>query len=64
MRRKILLLLLVLSLNLSVIFAGHICGQGNMETGEGKAMAWWTLLYERPNPERLPGKVKFWRASK
>lgn len=23
-------------------------------------VAWWTLLYEQPNPEHLPVKVDFW----
>ncbi|MCD8361438.1 MAG: hypothetical protein LUC98_00540 [Lachnospiraceae bacterium] len=62
MRRKMMMWLLILSLNLSVIFAGYACGQGNSKTEDGRAMAWWTLLYERPNPERLPVKVKFWLA--
>ncbi|MCD8197667.1 MAG: hypothetical protein LUE24_10990 [Lachnospiraceae bacterium] len=64
MRRKIMTLLLTLILNISVIFAGYACRQENPETGDEKATAWWTLLYERPNPERLPVKVKFWLASK
>ncbi len=25
-------------------------------------LSWWTLLYERPNPDRLPVKVSFWFA--
>ena len=26
---------------------------------EHQAVAWWTLITERPNPERLPVKVRF-----
>ena len=26
---------------------------------EYRAVAWWTLLTERPNPDRLPVKVRF-----
>ena len=25
-------------------------------------LSWWTLLYERPNPDRLPVKVNLWFA--
>ncbi len=64
MRRKIIIPLLVLSLNLGVALTGSACGQVNPEIEDGKTTAWWTLLYERPNPERLPVKVKFWLASK
>ena len=24
-----------------------------------RMMAWWSLMYERPNPDRLPVEVKF-----
>ena len=24
-----------------------------------RMMSWWSLMYERPNPERLPVEVKF-----
>lgn len=27
-----------------------------------RAVAWWSLMYERPNPEKLPVKVHFWWA--
>ena len=36
--------------------------QAEPEQTEQETWSWWTLLYERPNPERLPVKVSFWFA--
>lgn len=27
-----------------------------------RTVAWWSLMYERPNSEKLPVKVRFWWA--
>ena len=29
---------------------------------QSEKLSWWTLLYERPNPDRLPVKVNLWFA--
>ena len=37
----------------------------NMGSGapdQSEKLSWWTLLYERPNPDRLPVKVNLWFA--
>ncbi|MCD8097557.1 MAG: hypothetical protein LUE31_05890 [Lachnospiraceae bacterium] len=62
MRRKITTLLLILFL-LSTA-GGYTLGETLRETNGTETMAWWSLLYERPNPERLPVKVSFWLASR
>jgi len=57
MRARIGILLLVMVLG----FSGSACLNRNMER-ETEKLSWWTLLYERPNPDRLPVKVSFWFA--
>lgn len=29
------------------------------QTEPVKVMAWWSLMYEKPNPEKFPVKVRF-----
>lgn len=35
---------------------------GSGASNQSEKLSWWTLLYERPNPDRLPVKVKLWFA--
>lgn len=74
MRIRIGILLLVMVLG----FSGSAWLNGNMERESAPAaseqntvtdmperpekISWWTLLYERPNPDQLPVKVNFWFA--
>lgn len=65
MRWKITILvwMLVFGLSGSIwIDQQWINPQTESEQTEQETWSWWTLLYERPNPERLPVKVSFWFA--
>ncbi|MDD5797696.1 MAG: hypothetical protein PUD21_04075 [Clostridiaceae bacterium] len=35
---------------------------GSGASDQPEKLSWWTLLYERPNPDRLPVKVNLWFA--
>lgn len=35
---------------------------GSGASDQSEKLSWWTLLYERPNPDRLPVKVNLWFA--
>lgn len=52
--RKIAAALLLI---LAVTIGGAQCAE--MTSKAGQELAWWTLFYERPNPERLPVRVEF-----
>ena len=74
MRTRIGILLLVMVLG----FSGSAWMNGNMKQEaaptaskqntvtdmpeQPEKLSWWTLLYERPNPDQLPVKVSFWFA--
>ena len=77
MRTRIGILLLVMVLGVSGNvwldeWAEHVGREAspeileqNMGLGapdQSEKLSWWTLLYERPNPERLPVKVNLWFA--
>ena len=56
MRKILLVLLCFLTLAAGTyIRTIRVCGH----MPEHRAVAWWTLLTERPNPDRLPVKVRF-----
>ena len=56
MRRILLVLLCFLILGVGTVrWTIRVCGY----CPEPRAVAWWTLLMERPNPDRLPVKVHF-----
>lgn len=40
---------------------GHAGAEGTADPAEEAVglYAWWSLMYERPNPEKLPVKVRF-----
>lgn len=42
---------------------GTVCLSGLQKRPELQEVAWWSLLYERPNPERLPVRVE-WKWAK
>lgn len=55
MRREILILLCAMVLGLGA--AGCMA---KMQAEEPvRTVAWWSLLYDRPNPEQLPVRVHF-----
>lgn len=60
MKRELLILLC--SILLGAGTAG--CMAGLAMGDEARTMAWWELLYERPNPDRLPVQVHFLWADK
>lgn len=55
MRRNIAVLVLFLLIGLGVAE----CVREGTSVQPAATVAWWTLLYEQPNPEHLPVKVKF-----
>lgn len=55
MRREILILLCSMLLGLGV--AG--CMAGIPLEQQERQLAWWSLLYDRPNAEQLPVQVDF-----
>ena len=55
MKKEIIALLLILILSLGT--AQYLEETKTRETG--RAYAWWSLIYERPNPQRLPVQVRF-----
>lgn len=56
MRRILLVLLCFLILGVGTVrWTIRVCGY----CPEPRAVAWWTLITERPNPDRLPVKVRF-----
>ena len=74
-RIGILLLVMVLGVSGNVCldeWAEHVGREAspeileqNMVPGapdQSEKLSWWTLLYERPNPDRLPVKVNLWFA--
>ena len=58
MRTRIGILLLVMVLGVS----GNVWLDEWTEHVGQETASWWTLLYERPNPDRLPVKVNLWFA--
>ena len=77
MRTRIGILLLVMVLGVSGNvwldeWAEHVGREASLEILEqnmvpgapdqSEKLSWWTLLYERPNPDRLPVKVNLWFA--
>lgn len=65
MKRKLLILLCSMLLGLGITGCLSIpCGLHAvpLEGGQEKPVrmvAWWSLMYEQPNPDRLPVEVKF-----
>lgn len=64
MRKKLLLLLCCVALGLAVsgcVITPTVQTVPGPEESEAlvQTMAWWSLMYEAPNPERLPVKVRF-----
>lgn len=66
MRIRIGILLLVMVLGFSgSAWLGEATSEQNVVTDmpeQLEKLSWWTLLYERPNPDHLPVKVSFWFA--
>lgn len=60
MRIKILILICALLIGLEALVS---MPEARL-TEPPRVTAWWNLVYERPNPERLPVKVQFWLAEK
>lgn len=59
MKKQMLIVMLTLSM---LAGFGATAGIARLDTGNeaaGEKVAFWSLLYERPNPERLPVKVTF-----
>ena len=55
MRRECLIILCAFLLGMSSV--GY-AARANMKNA-APCIAWWSLLYERPNPDRLPVRVHF-----
>lgn len=55
MRREFLILLCVILLGMGA--AGAAAMRGTEELP--RTVAWWSLIFERPNPDRLPVQVRF-----
>lgn len=56
MKRDMVILLLACLIGL----AAMECVNEANQVRQTSTVAWWTLLYEQPNPEHLPVKVDFW----
>ena len=55
MKKEMLIVLCSILLGMGTIgYAAHT----EVQISE-PCMAWWSLLYERPNPDRLPVRVQF-----
>ncbi|MDO4260758.1 MAG: hypothetical protein Q4C82_01670 [Eubacteriales bacterium] len=59
MKKKIVILVLSAAIGLG---AAACLGRSCAQPGPEPLLSWWTLMYERPNPDRLPVKVSFWWA--
>ncbi len=56
MKRDIVIFLLACLIGLCAME----CMSEGTKIQQTSTVAWWTLLYEQPNPEHLPVKVDFW----
>ena len=56
MKRDMVILLLACLIGLTAM----ACVNEANQVRPTSTVAWWTLLYEQPNPEHLPVKVDFW----
>lgn len=66
MRREILILLCVIVLGMGAAKGVTMLGTGTAESTamsgteeRPRTVAWWSLIFERPNPDRLPVQVHF-----
>lgn len=57
MRKEILVLILILVLSLGAAQPRY--WEEAKSRPPVRTYAWWSLLYERPNPQRLPVRVRF-----
>ncbi len=55
MRKRILILLC--SISIGLCGAACLC-RAERQRPIGR-VAWWSLLYDRPNPDRLPVQIRF-----
>lgn len=55
MRKEMIAMILILILSLGA--AQYLEETKGRDFGRG--YAWWSLTYERPNPQKLPVKVRF-----
>ena len=56
MKRDMVILLLACLIGLGAME----CVNEANQVRQTSTVAWWTLLYEQPNPEHLSVKVDFW----
>lgn len=61
MRKKLLILLCSVLLGLGITGCMVIPAAQTIPLAEepARTVAWWSLMYEMPNPEGLPVKVRF-----
>lgn len=59
MRKNILILLCSMLFGLGVTGCLLIPRALRAETGPVRTVAWWSVMYETPNPEQLPVQIRF-----
>jgi len=55
MRKKVLILVCALLLGISIA----VWQLPEKKEEPERTVAWWSLLYEKPNPDQLPVQVRF-----
>lgn len=59
-KRRMAFLTILICVALGAGAASAMTHQAGKQAETPRQMAFWSLIYERPNPERLPAKVELW----
>lgn len=59
-KRRMAFLTILICVELGAGAASAMARQAEEQAETPRQMAFWSLIYERPNPERLPVKAELW----